>query len=193
MKIVIQALKLFLLLTAITGIIYPLVITALGQIAFPNKANGSLVRKDGRIVGSSLLAQKFASEKYFWPRPSAVDYNPLPSGGSNQGMISALLDSTVKERRKFLIEADPRSANVPPDLLFASGSGLDPHVSPEAALYQVDRIARARQLDNEQRKSLTNLVQNQIEQPMFGILGQPRVNVLELNLALDLAPIGNGP
>jgi K+-transporting ATPase ATPase C chain len=99
----------------------------------------------------------------------------------------------VKERRKFLIEADPRSANVPPDLLFASGSGLDPHVSPEAALYQVDRIARARQLDNEQRKSLTNLVQNQIEQPMFGILGQPRVNVLELNLALDLAPIGNGP
>jgi K+-transporting ATPase ATPase C chain len=170
-----------------------LVITALGQIAFPNKANGSLVRKDGRIVGSSLLAQKFASEKYFWPRPSAVDYNPLPSGGSNQGMISALLDSTVKERRKFLIEADPRSANVPPDLLFASGSGLDPHVSPEAALYQVDRIARARQLDNEQRKSLTNLVQNQIEQPMFGILGQPRVNVLELNLALDLAPIGNGP
>jgi len=193
MKIVIQALKLFFLLTAITGIIYPLVITALGQIAFPNKANGSLVRKDGRIVGSSLLAQKFASEKYFWPRPSAVDYNPLPSGGSNQGMISALLDSTVKERRKFLIEADPRSANVPPDLLFASGSGLDPHVSPEAALYQVDRIARARQLDNEQRKSLTNLVQNQIEQPMFGILGQPRVNVLELNLALDLAPIGNGP
>jgi len=89
MKIVIQALKLFLLLTAITGIIYPLVITALGQIAFPNKANGSLVRKDGRIVGSSLLAQKFASEKYFWPRPSAVDYNPLPSSGSNQGMISA--------------------------------------------------------------------------------------------------------
>jgi K+-transporting ATPase ATPase C chain len=193
MKIVIQALKLFLLLTAITGIIYPLVITALGQIAFPGKANGSLIRKDGRIIGSSLLAQKFAGEGYFWPRPSAVDYNPLPSGGSNQGMTSALLDSTVRERRRALMEASSGPGDVPADLLLASGSGLDPHVSPEAALYQMDRVARARQLDNEQRKSLTNLVQNQIEQPTFGILGQPRVNILNLNLALDSALAGNGP
>jgi potassium-transporting ATPase KdpC subunit len=187
MKTIDQAFRLFVVLTFLTGMVYPLIITVIGSAIFPGRADGSLVEIDGRIVGSRLMGQKFTSDRYFWARPSAVDYNPLPSGGSNQGMISALLDSTVRERRQTLLEANPGSGEVPSDLLFASGSGLDPHISPEAVYFQIDRVVAARGLDNEQKALFTILVQNHIEKPMFGVLGQPRVNVLELNLAIDSA------
>jgi len=187
MRIIKQALKLFLVLTVITGVVYPLLITAVGNIVFPRQSNGSLMKIDSKIVGSALIGQKFTENKYFWPRPSAVDYNPLPSGGSNQGMTSELLNAAIRERKKLLIESNPGAGEPPADLLLASGSGLDPHISPEAAIYQIERIARARQLDNKQKKSLTNIVQNHIEQFQLGILGRPRVNVLILNIALDSA------
>jgi K+-transporting ATPase ATPase C chain len=188
-----QAIRLFVILTFITGLVYPLVVTVVGNVAFPDQANGELVKIDGKIVGSRLIGQKFAGDKYFWPRPSAVDYNPLPSGGSNQGMTSALLDSAVHERMRILRETRSDSAEIPSDLLFASGSGLDPHISPEAATYQIDRIAMTRGLDNAQKALLTNLVQTHIEPPQLGIFGQPRVNVLELNLSLDSAFVSITP
>jgi K+-transporting ATPase ATPase C chain len=152
---------------------------------FPYKANGSLVVFREKIVGSDLIGQKFVSEKYFWPRPSAIDYNPLPSGGSNLGSTSIDLLVKVAERRKLMEKANPESGVVPSDLLFASGSGLDPHITPEAAKYQIERVARARALDIEQKKILITLVEQYVEPPVFGIFGQPRVNVLRLNLALD--------
>jgi len=188
-----QAIRLFVILTFITGLAYPLVVTVVGNVAFPDQANGELVKIDGKIVGSRLIGQKFAGDKYFWPRPSAVDYNPLPSGGSNQGMTSALLDSAVHERMRILRETRSDSAEIPSDLLFASGSGLDPHISPEAATYQIDRIAMTRGLDNAQKALLTNLVQTHIEPPQLGIFGQPRINVLELNLSLDSAFVSITP
>jgi potassium-transporting ATPase KdpC subunit len=191
MKTIIQALKLFLIMTIITGIAYPLLITILGQIFFPNKANGSLINKDGSIIGSELIGQKFTSDKYFWPRPSAIDYNPLPSGGSNLGPTSAALKDLVVSRKDAIERANPGSFDVPIDLLFASGSGLDPDISPEAARFQIDRVAHARGLDNKAKIKLIDLVEKQIKQPDFGILGEPRINVLRLNIALDSTFTGN--
>jgi K+-transporting ATPase ATPase C chain len=162
-----------------------MLITVLGNTIYHAESDGSLIEVNGKVIGSSLIGQKFTRDEFFWPRPSAVDYNPLPSGGSNQGMTSAFLDSTVRERRRALLEANPISGKVPSDLLFASGSGLDPHISPEAAYCQIDRVSAARGLDKGQMTSLTTLVRDHIEQPMFGILGEPRVNVLALNLAVD--------
>jgi K+-transporting ATPase ATPase C chain len=193
MKIIGQSLRMFLILTIVTGIIYPIIVTVLGQLIFPEQANGSLVSRGKAVIGSSLIGQKFADNKYFSPRPSAVDYNPLPSGGSNQGMTSALLDSVVRERRVNLMELNPEGGTIPSDLLFASGSGLDPHISPEAAYFQVNKVAAARGLDNEQKTSLTNIVHNYVEHRTYGILGQPRVNVLALNLAVDSAFHDNQP
>ena len=185
MKTIGQALKLFLILTVVTGIIYPLLITVIGQAIFRNKVNGSLIKIDGKIVGSTLLGQKFTGDKYFWPRPSAIDYNPLPSGGSNLGMTSVALRDSVMARKDALEKTNPGSIAVPSDLLFASGSGLDPDISPEAARFQIDRVAVARGLDNGGKKRLITLVEKQIKQPDFGIFGEPRINVLSLNLALD--------
>jgi K+-transporting ATPase ATPase C chain len=185
MKVITQALRLFLLMTILTGILYPFLIMGLAQIFFTDKANGSLVAFRGKIVGSDLMGQKFVGDKYFWPRPSAIDYNPLPSGGSNLGPTSADLSTKVAERRKLMEKVHPESGAVPSDLLFASGSGLDPHITPEAAKYQIERVARARALDIEQKKILITLVEQYVEPPVFGIFGQPRVNVLRLNLALD--------
>ena len=185
MKTIFQALKLFLLMTILTGIIYPLLITLIAQTLFTNKANGSLISQNGKVVGSTLIGQKFTSDKYFWPRPSAVDYNPLPSSGSNLGPTSADLKAKVQSQRDSLMAANPGARSIPSDLIFASGSGLDPDISPEAAKYQLDRVARARKLDSEQKKKLIELVDNYIEPPDFNILGETRVNVLKLNLALD--------
>jgi K+-transporting ATPase ATPase C chain len=185
MKTIIQALKLFLIMTIITGMVYPILITVVGQTLFPEKANGSLIKFDGKIIGSELLAQKFASDKYFWPRPSAIDYNPLPSGGSNLGPTSAALKDSVMMRKNVLEKVHPGEGKVPIDLLFASGSGLDPDISPQAAKFQIDRVVRARRLDNEGKNKLSKLIEKQIEQPDFGIFGEPRINVLKLNLALD--------
>jgi len=185
MKTISQALKLFLILTVITGVIYPLLITVLGQVIFPKQANGSLISINDQTIGSSLLGQKFAQEKYFWPRPSAIDYNPLPSGGSNLGPTNAMLKDLVREHKLILEKSNSSSNAVPADLLFTSGSGLDPDISPEAARFQIERIVNARGLDNNNKIRLIDLVEKQIKKQDFGILGEPRINVLELNLALD--------
>ena len=193
MKIINPALRLFLLMTILTGMAYPLFITILGHISFPDKAKGSFMVNQGEIIGSALLAQKFVNNRYFWPRPSAIDYNPLPSGGSNLGPTNSELRIEVAERMKAIEKNNPESGKVPSHLLFASGSGLDPDISPEAARYQIDRVTLARKLDIQQKKILIVLVEKHVEPPVWGIFGEPRVNVLRLNLALDSTFTGTDP
>lgn len=171
------ALRLFLWMVLLTGIAYPLLITLIAFSAFKHQSEGGFVNVDGKLVGARLIAQKFESEKYFWPRPSSTSYNPLPSGGSNLGPTSAALKKAVEERKSALSKA--HSSDIPRELLFASGSGLDPHISLQAAYYQVDRIAKARGLDAQ---NIKKVIVSQIEGRFLGV---PCVNVLELNLALD--------
>lgn len=176
MKTLFQALRLFLLLTLLTGVAYPLAVTAVTRLVFPNQTGGNLVYHEGKAVGSALLAQKFESTLYFWPRPSAGDYATVPSGASNLGPTSEALKKAIADRRaKF-------GADAPMDMLTASGSGLDPHLSPQAAAWQVARVAAARGLDAER---VAALVAEVTEPPQWGIFGEPRVNVLALNLRLD--------
>jgi potassium-transporting ATPase KdpC subunit len=172
--------------TALTGFIYPLLITGFAQLIFPGKANGSILTKAGKAIGSELIGQPFSNPKYFWSRPSATSpfaYNSGASTGSNYGpMNPALLEATAK-RVKDLKDADPQNTKpVPVDLVTASGSGLDPHISVEAALYQAPRVARSRSMTEATIESLVN---RYTEGRQLGILGEPRVNVLKLNLALD--------
>jgi K+-transporting ATPase ATPase C chain len=173
-------------LTVLTGLVYPLVVTGISQVLFPRQANGSLVEREGKAVGSALIGQPFASPKYFWSRPSATSpypYNAAASSGSNQGPINPALADAVSGRIKALHEADPENkAPVPADLVTASGSGLDPHISPAAAAYQIGRVARARNVDPQKIQAL---VTEYTEGRQLGFLGEPRVNVLKLNLALD--------
>ncbi len=179
------AILLFLLLTGITGVIYPAIVTLICQSAFPEQAAGSLVRQgDGRVTGSELIGQSFSDPKYFWPRPSATadfPYNPLASGGSNLGPTNPELLKTVADRVKSWQETGG-TGPVPSDLVQSSGSGLDPHISLEAAISQIPRVARVRQVGEEK---LQRLVQDHLEGRQLGFLGVPRVNVLKLNLALD--------
>ena len=176
----------FLLLTLLTGVVYPGLVTLVARVAFPGAASGSLVRIDGKLVGSRLIGQSFSSPKYFWGRPSAT--GPMPdngavSSGSNQGPLNPALLTAVKDRVAALHAADPTNTRpVPVDLVTASASGLDPHISPAAAEYQVTRVARARGLSTG---AVRQLVQSATEGRTFGILGEPRVNVLLLNLSLD--------
>ncbi|MFZ1979008.1 MAG: potassium-transporting ATPase subunit KdpC [Bacteroidota bacterium] len=181
------SIRMIVVLTILTGILYPLLLTVFAQWAFPHRANGSMVEHFGNVAGSELLSQKTVGDKYFWPRPSAVDWNPLPSGGSNFGPTSKVLADSVRAARKYFIEKNNLAAEtiVPKEMLFASGSGLDPHISPEAALLQVGRIAAARALDSARTRQLKTLVQKHIEYPQFGIFGEERVNVLLLNCDLD--------
>src|SRR5438093_2499450 len=180
------ALVLLAVLTVLTGVVYPLVVTGIAQTIFPRQANGSLIVKDGKPVGSSLIGQPFDDPGYFWSRPSATSpfaYNAGASSGSNLSPTNPALLKAVQERVDALRAADPgNTAPVPVDLVTASGSGLDPHISPAAALYQVDRVARARKVDEG---AVRRLVEAHIEGRWLGVLGEPRVNVLELNLALD--------
>lgn len=177
------ALTLFLLLTVLTGIFYPLAVTAAAQAAFPFQANGSFITADGRTLGSELIAQPFDDPRYFWSRPSAAGYDASASSGSNLGPNNPALMEAVKVRIAALKASDPGNTTpIPADLVTASASGLDPHISLEAALYQVERIARVRGLDEAAVKAL---VEQHTEGRQFGFLGQPRVNVLRLNLALD--------
>jgi len=187
MKTFVTALKLIALMTIILGIVYPLVITGITQAVFPHRSNGSLLTINGKVIGSALIGQKFESERYFWSRPSAVDYNPLPSGGSNLGPTSAELSKQIIQRRSVLLTANGMSegAIIPLDLLFASASGLDPHVSPQAARFQISRVARARGFDRNTENQLKELIGEYTEPRTLVILGEPRVNVLKLNLALD--------
>jgi K+-transporting ATPase ATPase C chain len=180
------ALVVFGLLTVLTGIAYPLVVTGIGQAAFHDQVNGSIVQSGDRAVGSRLLGQPFSDPKYFWSRPSATGpqpYNGAVSSGSNQGPINPALEAAVRDRIAALHAADPGStAPVPVDLVTASGSGLDPHISPAAAEYQVARVARTRKMTEA---DVREAVAAATDDRTFGVLGEPRVSVLELNLALD--------
>ena len=180
------ALMSLILFTLITGVAYPLVVTGIAQVIFPFKANGSLIVRDGKVVGSALIGQPFDEPKYFWGRPSATSpfgYNAGSSSGSNLSPTNPDLIKAVQGRVEALRAADPgNTAAVPVDLVTASGSGLDPHISPAAALYQVSRVARERKLSPD---AVRALVERHTEGRFMGILGEPRVNVLRLNLALD--------
>jgi len=180
------ALVVFVLLSIITGIAYPLAVTGISMVVFPSAAEGSLIRdEDGKVIASRLIGQSFDDEKYFWSRPSATlpPYQAAASSGSNLGPINPVLLDAVKERVKTLqATAEDSSAPVPVDLVTASASGLDPHISPAAAYYQVKRVAAARGIPADELKQL---VSRHIEPRTLGILGEPRVNVLQLNLALD--------
>lgn len=171
----------------LTGILFPLFMTGIAQVIFPHKANGSLVLKDGRVIGSELIGQKFDSTIYFSSRPSAIDYNPIPSSGSNLGPTSQKLKSQVVERRKAFItlNALKDSSAIPQEMFQASSSGLDPHISPEAALLQIDRVAASRHFDDTRKQELMRLIKNSTQDPQFSFLGERRINVFELNLALD--------
>lgn len=182
---------LYLALTVVTGVLYPLGVTAIAQIAMPARANGSLIAQDGRTVGSTLIGQPFSSPGYFWSRPSAtgpMPYNAAASSGSNLGPTNPALEEAVRERIAALRAADPgNQAPVPVDLVTASGSGLDPHISPAAAAFQVTRVARERGMDPARLRAL---VAEHTEGRSFWLLGERRVNVLTLNLALDTAADG---
>ncbi len=183
------ALVLFVLLTLITGLAYPLVVTGAAQALFPEQASGSLIFRDGKAVGSSLIGQNFSDAKNFWGRPSAtgpMPYNASASSGSNQGPLNPALLDAVKGRIDALKAADPgNTAPVPVDLVTASASGLDPHISPAAARYQAARVARARNLPLDKVQAL---IAQQTEAPLLGFIGEARVNVLGLNLALAAIP-----
>ncbi len=185
-KLLRQSLSLLLLMTIITGVLYPLAATGLAQLIFPHQANGSLIVKDGKPVGSSLIGQSFTEPKYFWGRPSATSpnaYNAASSSGSNLGPTNPALTAAVKLRIAALHAADPgNNSPVPVDLVTASGSGLDPQISPAAAHYQLARVAKARGISDAQ---VQMLVDKYTHGRQFGLLGEPRVDVLQLNLALD--------
>ncbi len=179
--------KLFLVLVVLTGLVYPLLITLIGQTLFSSQSNGSLFVNNGKIVGSSLIGQKFDQNKYFWGRPSAVDYNTLPSGGSNYSATSKTLQDQGALRIITILASDPaKTANkIPSDLLYASGSGLDPHISPDAARFQVDRIALARHFDSGKKDGIIKLIDKLTEERDLNLFGEKRINVLRLNAELD--------
>jgi K+-transporting ATPase ATPase C chain len=179
------ALTMLAILTVLTGLVYPLAVTGLAQLLFPDQANGSLIVHDGKVIGSKLIGQNFDKPEYFWSRPSATSpfpYNAAASSGSNLGPTNPALIEAVKARVAALRAADPgNDSPIPVDLVTASGSGLDPHISPAAAHYQISRVAQARGIDEG---VVRELVVQHSEGRRFGVLGEPRVNVLELNLAL---------
>ena len=185
-RIIRQSIVMLALLTLVTGVVYPLLATGLAQLLFPHAANGSLIERDGKTMGSELIGQAFSDPKYFWSRPSATapfPDNSAASSGSNLGPTNPALADAIKQRVEALRAADPgNTAPVPVDLVTASGSGLDPHISPAAAEYQVERVARVRGVPTT---DIRKRVVDATEGRTFGLLGEPRVNVLRLNLALD--------
>jgi len=184
---IISSLKYLLLMTILTGVIYPLFITLIAQVFFNEKANGSLFYKNGEVRGSFLLGQNFSDSKYFEPRPSAINYNPMPSGASNLGLTSKLLYQQFMERKRNfdLSNSVDSSKQLPADMLFASASGVDPDISKEAAYLQVPKIVHARNLNKMAAVEIYKLVDENTSQPDLRILGKERVNVLKLNITLD--------
>ena len=187
MRTIIISIKIFLFFTILTGIIYPLFVTGVAQIVFPVKANGSLITKENKVIGSELIGQRFDSTIYFTSRPSAISYNPLPSGGSNYSLSSEKLKKLVSDRKHQFITFNQLDSlsEVPSEMLFASASGLDPHISVKAALMQVNRIAAVRNFNSDQKSKLEQLVRTHTETPQLLVLGEERINVLLLNLAID--------
>lgn len=190
-KLITQSVRQTILWSVVAGVLYPVVMTIFAQVAFHNQANGSLVEKDGKIIGSALLAQQFQGTNYFWPRPSACGYGTGPSGivassGSNLGPTSGPLHTNVMNNIAAFISGNnlPTNTVVPADMVFASASGVDPHISPEAARLQISRVAASRGMSEDKVKEL---VERFVEPPQWGFLGQARVNVLLLNVALDQA------
>lgn len=187
MRNLLHALKMFVWLTLVTGVIYPLFITLVAQATMQHKANGSILYEGEKAVGSELIAQKFEDPRYFWGRPSAVDYSAMPSGASNLGPTSSVLKKIVEARKEVLsrYQEEPIKS-YPSELLFASASGIDPHISPEAAYFQIERIVKARNID-PQKINLKGLIDHATRPRFIGFIGTPCVNVLLLNQALDAA------
>jgi potassium-transporting ATPase KdpC subunit len=187
MKHLIISIKAILLFTVITGIVYPLLVTLAGQVIYPFKSNGSILILDGKKIGSALIGQQFDSLKYFSSRPSFVFYNALPSGASNYGPTSTKLAELMKKNKaEFVLKNEPgNNAVLPSEMLFNSASGLDPDISPEAAMIQVNRIVKARCFSEEQKMKLIQAINNLKKSPQFYILGCERINVLKLNLETD--------
>jgi K+-transporting ATPase ATPase C chain len=185
-SLILPSILFLLIFTVITGLVYPLLVTGIAQLAFPDQANGSVIERDGVVLGSELIGQQFDDPAYFWGRLSATGpfpYNAAASSGSNYGQTTQALYDMIAARVDALHTTDPENTElIPVDLVTASSSGLDPHISPAAAFYQVARVARERGLGES---AVRQLVQDHIEQPFLGFWGEPRVNVLELNLALD--------
>lgn len=181
------ALKFLIVMIILTGVIYPIFMTGVAQITFPGKANGSLIMKDGKIIGSELIGQKFDSTIYFWSRPSAIDYNPIPSCGSNFGPTSEKLRKQVADRRILFAGKNliTDTLSIPKEMIFASASGLDPDISPKAALMQVERIAKARNFNPDKKQRLLKCIKELTIAPQFTCLGEERINVLTLNIELN--------
>lgn len=175
--------RMFVWMTLLTGILYPLLVTAIAQLTMKHQAEGNFLLSEEKVVGAVLIAQKFESDRYFWARPSSIDYNPLPSGGSNLGPTSAALKKAVEERQEKISKAHLVDKDkIPVELLFSSGSGLDPHISVPTAYFQIERVAKSRKLDN---KDIRNLIDSLVIKRDLGFLGETYVNVLILNTALD--------
>jgi len=181
------SLRLILWMTFVTGVLYPLIIWGFAQLTAKQKANGDFISVNGKIIGAKLIGQKFTESQYFWGRPSAIDYNPIPSGGSNLGPTSAALKKKVEERMNILLKAHQITSSllVPRELLFASGSGLDPHLSVDAANFQIDRILKASNSGSINKQMIENLITEHTESRRLGFIGEPTVNIILLNLALN--------
>jgi potassium-transporting ATPase KdpC subunit len=188
MKSFVIALRIFLFFTVLTGVAYPLLVAGIAQLFFPIKANGSIIYKGNKPIGSSLIGQSFDSSAiYFTSRPSSISYNPLPSGASNFGLTNKKLKELFDNRKEEFESKNflDSLTEIPSEMLFASASGLDPHISPDAALLQVERVSKARHFSDNQKLRLINLVHRLTEPPQFLFLGQERINVLLLNLETD--------
>lgn len=181
------ALRLFIALTLLTGVFYPLAVTVVGQLLWSEKASGSWLKVNDRIVGSKWIGQKFSEPRYFWGRPSNSNYDPMDSGGSNLGPMNPELKKRIDERAAALLKADPDAKRdaIPSDLLYASGSGLDPHISLQSALFQMERVAKARTFDEEGKMKLQQMLEESARHHEVRLFSQPYVNVLEVNIALD--------
>jgi K+-transporting ATPase ATPase C chain len=178
------ACKLFIVISILTGCIYPLLVTEIATIAMPYQANGSLIFHNGQLKGSKLIGQPFTDEKYFWPRPAANDYNSERSYGSNLGPTSRKLQELVKQRAQKYVQPNSDNLSIPSELVYASGSGLDPHISVDGVQFQIERVVRARSLNSEEQEKLRELI-DQFTAAKPEILGPRHVNVLLLNMALD--------